>query len=584
MLKYILNLIRNYAIVKMDWKQLGLSESLCRILKDDFGFAKPTPVQRAGIPHFLGNKDICVESCTGSGKTLTFLLPILHKLEKAEFPKSIFALIISPSRELASQTYEIAEKFSSLSEGLGIQCLIGGHSRAEDITKLETEAKNIIIGTPGRIYDLIQDDKINMKNLEVLILDEADRLLDMGFKDTIQALIKSLPKQRRTGLFSATMTTDVESLVKAGLRNPVYINIKIIKSNTQQLPKGLTNYCTMFPTYYEKLPALANFLLENQEKKIIVFFGTCASTNFYLYILTRIQRLNGLKFYRLHGKMKQGQRERVYKEYAGQPNAILLTTDLIARGIDFPDINWIIQYDPPQNPDFFVHRIGRTARMNKVGESILFLQESESTYINYLSIKGIEFTNMALSAMENIYDEAQQIIIQDREGYERAQSAFVSYVRYYKEHHLNFIFEFKKLDLGYLAQGFSMLRIPRITEILGKKIENFVQSDLNPDDIPYLDSKKENQRLNSLEEKAQMIIEQKLAHKKKKNKEKNCRKRSRSEKREAKRVSMVEDFDELGKEERIIKKVRKGHFKDPEVIEYINENPHIKTFFRKKKH
>ena len=328
----------------MDWKQLGLNKKLCKVIINDFGFEVPTPVQRAGIPHFIGNKDICVESCTGSGKTLTFLLPIFHKLMKLKFPKALFALIISPSRELASQTYEVAVKLSIQFPDIKIQCLIGGHSKIEDISKLENDEKNIVIGTPGRIYDLLESQDLNMKTLEILILDEADRLLDMGFKDTVQDIIKKLPKQRRTGLFSATMTTDIECLIKAGLRNPVYIDVKITKSNTeaastQKVPTGLTNYFAIFPSYFEKLPALIKFILENSEKKIIIFFGTCASSNFYLYVLSRINALREIKFFRLHGKMKQGQRERIYKEYSEESSGILLTTDLIARGIDFPDIN-----------------------------------------------------------------------------------------------------------------------------------------------------------------------------------------------------------------------------------------------------
>ena len=309
----------------MEWEKLGLDALLCQILEKEFKFNHPTPVQRAGISHFIGNKDVCVESCTGSGKTLTFLLPIFHKLIKASFPQTTFALIISPSRELATQTFEVAEKLGSLVPKVKIQCLIGGHSREDDINKLE-DLKNVIIGTPGRVIDLIENKSLNFKTLEVLVLDEADRLLDMGFQDTIHRLIQFLPKQRRTGLFSATMTTDVKSLIKAGLRN-------------QQLPKGLTNYFVTFSSYYEKLPAFLDFLIKNNAQKIIVFFATCASTNFYLFVLTRLKVLSGIKFFRLHGKMKQGQRERKYKEFAEEPSAVLLTTDLIARGIDFPDIN-----------------------------------------------------------------------------------------------------------------------------------------------------------------------------------------------------------------------------------------------------
>jgi ATP-dependent RNA helicase DDX55/SPB4 len=570
----------------MEWQRLGLESKLCEILINDFNFKAPTPVQKAGIPHFLGNKDICVESCTGSGKTLTFLLPIFHKLIKFGFPESAFAIIISPSRELAIQTFEVAQRLSSHFPEVKTQCLIGGHSKSEDIEKLEDVNKNIIIGTPGRLIDLLETKDLHVKTIEVLILDEADRLLDMGFKDKIHSIIQVLPKQRRTGLFSATMTTDVESLIKAGLRNPVYINVKITNSHThssQKLPRGLTNYYTTFPSYYEKLPSLVTFLLNNKENKIIVFFGTCASTNFYLYVLSRLKDLSDLKFLRLHGKMKQEHRERIYKEFAEEPFAVLLTTDLIARGIDFPDINWIVQFDPPQNPDFFVHRIGRTARANKSGESLLFLQEKEDTYINYLNNKGIKFDYTPIQQAD-VYDELKTIILADREGYEKAQSAFVGYVRYYKEQHLNFIFEFKHLDLGFLAQGFGLLRIPRIQEIIGKHIENFTQSDIDPDTISYNDSKKEANRLKLLQQKHAFLLENKSKKLKKPKTQKNQRKRSRTEKREAKRQSMIDDFDVLGSEEKIIKKIKKGKMQDPEVLEYLHENPHIKTLFRRKKH
>ncbi|OMJ91591.1 hypothetical protein SteCoe_5849 [Stentor coeruleus] len=572
----------------MDWENIGIDSDLARAVRENFGFKSPTPVQKAGIPHFIGNKDICVESCTGSGKTLTFLLPIFHKLIKSGFPKCVFALIISPSRELANQTYEVAEKLSKNFPLASLQCLIGGHSREDDIFQMATFDKNIVIGTPGRIADLLEAGDVNFKEVEILILDEADRLLDMGFKEKITWIIESLPRQRRTGLFSATMTTDVQSLIKAGLRNPIYINVKVTKNDTnhsQALPKGLTNYYSIFPTYLEKLPALARFLYKNPDKKVIVFFATCASTNFYLYVLERLEKLGNLKFFRLHGKMKQSQREKIYKEFSEAPCAVLLTTDLIARGIDFPDINWIVQFDPPQNPDFFVHRIGRTARANREGDSMLFLTKHEETYINYLTMKNIEFSNIKLKRFK-ILDKLKDIVLEDREGYEKAQAAFVAYVRYYKEHNLNYIFQFKHLELGFLAQGFCLLRLPRVSEILGKNIENFEQSEINPDDIAYKDPQKEERRQKLLIEKEEMIARKKeikikaLRDKKGQNK----RKRSRSEKRDAKKQSMVEDFDELGREESIISKIRKGKMNSEEVKSYIAENPHIKTLFRKKKH
>jgi len=172
----------------------------------------------------------------------------------------------------------------------------------------------------------------------------------------------------------------------------------------------------------------------------------------------------------------------------------------------------------------------------------------------------------------------------DREAYEKAQAAFVAYIRYYKEHHLNYIFQFKHLELGFLAQGFCLLRIPRVKEILGKRIDNFEQGPINPEDIRYSDDQKEVKRQKVLEEKVRMLEQKRIDKMRKKNKCKNQRPRSRSDKREAKREAMQEDFDDLGKEEKIIKKIRKGKTSNAEVQEYLKENPHIRSLFRKKKH
>ena len=568
----------------MEWTELGVSEALSQGILSSFNFSSPTPVQRAVIPHFTGNKDVCVESCTGSGKTLSFLIPVVQKLLTSA-PPSPFCLIISPSRELAQQTFTVCQSLCASFPHITSQCLIGGHDKSLDISDLQS-LPLILIGTPGRLLDLVQGQDLKLKSIEVLILDEADRLLDLGFKDCINQIISALPKQRRTGLFSATMNTDVEHLVKAGLRNPIYVSVKVNKTG-QDLPSGLSNFYCAFDNYKTKLAGLVRFLQKYGKKKIIVFFATCASTNFYLAILAEIEELRQVTFFRMHGKMKQAQREKVCQEFGESQEGVLLSTDLVARGIDFLDIKWIVQFDPPQNPDYFVHRIGRTARASKTGRSIIFLTQPETTYINYLGIKGIEFKTKKLKIDLGIFESVGKLVIKDRENYEKAQSAFVSYVRYYKEHLLNFIFQFKELDLGFLAQGFCLLRIPRVKEILGKKIENFEQSEIDPEQIAYLDTAKEERRQKVLLEKERERVRV-LEEKKKKKvilmKKQNQRPRSRSEKRDAKRQMMQDDFDDLGKEEKIIKKIRQGKLNDAEVKLYMQENPDFKSFFRKKKH
>jgi ATP-dependent RNA helicase DDX55/SPB4 len=289
----------------------------------------------------------------------------------------------------------------------------------------------------------------------------------------------------------------------------------------------------------------------------------------------------------MHGKMKQVQREKVCEDFSSSSSGVLLSTDLVARGLDFIDIKWILQFDPPQNPDFFVHRIGRTARASKSGKSLIFLCEKEQSYLNYLELKGIQFKPKKLKLARNVFQEVSSVVLRNRENYEKAQAAFVAYVRYYKEHLLSFIFQFKDLDLGFLAQSFCLLRIPRVSEIVGKKIENFVQSELDPEDIRYSDLAREEKRQKMKREKQE--LKEKMFQDKKKRKMKNLKKnnqrpRSRSEKREAKRQMMIDDFDDLGKEERVVKKIRKGKMEDPEVQKFLEDNPNFKSFFRKKKH
>lgn len=497
---------------RLAWENSGLATELVRILHEKFGFIAMTPVQSSAIPMFLGNKDVCVEACTGSGKTMCFLLPIFHKLLLQKSVAGVFAVILAPARELAMQIYSIAEE---INEGLGnkfkIDSFIGGHSRAEDIEKLQSRLPEIIIATPGRLHDMAdRPDLLSLKHVEMLVLDEADRLLEFGFEEKIHKIVDLLPKQRRTGLFSATMTTNIESLIKAGLRNPAYITVTV-KSNISDnkegevrhvLPKGLFNYYTVYSNSLSKIPALFTFLLKHSQEKIIIFFATCDSTNYFKCILERLGLVPAERIYRLHGRMKQSQRDRVYEEFEKCDWGVLLATDLAARGIDIPSIDWIVQFDPPQNPDFFVHRVGRTARAGKSGKTLLFLLEHEESFIEFLQLRGVQLEPAGIDVEneEECYERIKSCQYDDREVYEYAKKAFVSYIRYYKEQHLKYIFNFKHLDIGYLAHSFSLLRIPRVQEILGKEIINFTQSDIDPDTITYKDKHKEKQRHAELEE------------------------------------------------------------------------------------
>jgi ATP-dependent RNA helicase DDX55/SPB4 len=402
----------------MNWESLRLSENGVRAMSSRFGFPVPTPVQAAAIPLFLGRRDVLVQAATGSGKTIAFLLPvfeILSQLEQKLRHRDVGAIVISPTRELANQIYTVALRIAECFNDIGVVLMIGGAGQDADQRVLE-EAKfgaNIIIGTPGRIEAAIADGKldVNIKTLEVLVFDEADRLLDMGFEKSINNILRVLPKQRRTGLFSATLSSNLSSLVKAGLRNPATVEVKVKAKNgvllsdpntelVQSTPASLTNMYSIVEVD-QKLPMLVQFLTQNQSSKIIVFVLTRGVVEYFQVIVKELLIEFGEKgknvsdsFFALHGSMPQRRRDEVYDKFRNANEGVLICTDLVARGVDIPEVDWILQYDPPQDPSFFIHRVGRTARMGREGKSIVFLTPQEDTYIgrfvlnwNYVLLK-----------------------------------------------------------------------------------------------------------------------------------------------------------------------------------------------------
>lgn len=573
-----------------DWSESGLSPVLQQIVLETFGFTSMTPVQAASIPLFSQNKDVCVEACTGSGKTLAYLLPIFQRLlQKDTQTAELFAVIVAPSRELAHQIHTVATKINtSLPTPISLYCMTGGTSIPEEIRKLESEPFALLIATPGRLWDMLSKvEGWNLRGVEVLVLDEADRLLDMGFQEKVQGIVQMLPKQRRTGLFSATMSTEIKELVKAGLRNPAFISVKTkskvstkkdgVKEKTA-MPNGLENYYIVSSGSKEKIAVLFQFLTENPHAKTIVFFGTCDSTNFFHLVLSRLPGFPQVQ--RIHGKMPQKKREKVYAAFESASSGVLLTTDLIARGIDFPDVDWIVQFDPPKSPDSFIHRIGRTARAGKSGKTLLLLRAHEDAYIAFLQGRGVTMQSNTIEIKD--WSEAiEGVVLQDREVYEEAQKAFVSYIRFYQEQELSFLFRMKDLDVGDLAHSYSLLRLPRVTEILGKTIATFTPSDKNPDDIAFKDHMKEAKRQEELIQKAAIREERRLA--KLNAREQNMR-RTRSEKRVAKRSTFAKELDSLRHEENLVKKIKRGKVSSEEAQKFLAEFPNLKAIFRRKRH
>ena len=510
-------------------------------------FTQMTPVQKAVIPLFItANKDVAVQACTGSGKTLAFLIPIVESLQKQSSSSSsksnkVRALILSPTRELARQTYTVT---CDLCRACGLVeplLLVGGKNHGSknsrpvtaDLQKFQRTGNGILIGTPGRVEDVLTKYAVmDSSELECLVLDEADVLLNMGFANTLQHILSKLPKMRRTGLFSATAASSGNSSLqewmnRAGLRNPVWIDVAVnvknkseevenageknaskssatavVKSKYQQqaTPTSLKNYYLISPLE-EKLSRMSAFLQQHSHEKTIVFFLTCACVEFYGMALKKFLPNNRIEL--LHGKMVQKRREKTMQRFREERDqsagtdtndggtntssgGTLCCTDVAARGLDVSGVQWVVQFDAPQDPSFFVHRVGRSARAGRQGASLVFLTKKEEAYVDFLNMRKVPLSPLSekeycchplanddvdggggdddrdekttgtsakvgttkqapsdsAPVVENLLPKLRGLCLTDRDILEKGTKAFTSYIRAYKEHHCAFILRY----------------------------------------------------------------------------------------------------------------------------------------------
>lgn len=561
-------------------------------------------MQAAAIPLFLKKKDVVVEAVTGSGKTLAFLVPIVEMLLRRETPlvrSQVGAVIITPTRELAQQIHGILAKFAEGVDGdrkLTHALYIGGNDLDEDIRAFQAGGAHVIVGTPGRLEDLLSRKGVmDTRELEVLVLDEADRLLDMGFEKKLTAIMSHLPKQRRTGLFSATMTDALSELIRAGLRNPARVVVKVSNAASgqeQRTPESL-DIRFAFVEPRERIARMLELLLEGKDKKHIVYFATCACVDYFFKVLSTFPELKDYGRFSLHGKMEQKRREAVFAKFISHPSpSFLLCTDLAARGLDVPDVDSVIQVDPPQDPKMFSHRCGRTARLGRSGRAVVFLAKKEEPYVQFLRIRKVPLTELkfekpiAIPALEALELRIRTAAASDRDVFEKGTRAFVSYVRFYGEHQLAYIFPVKQLDFQALALAFGLLRLPKMPELkaLKEKLVLPAPPVANVDTIPYLDKSREKQRLANLAAHGGIAPSKKKPHQRQteawsQQKEAKQRKLDRREKKDRRRDAIEQakaagtfvgkrkkedeekdgdaekEWDELAAEERKAKKRRK---------------------------
>jgi len=406
----------------------------------------------------------------------------------------------------------------------------------DDIHNFKSKGGQIIVCTPGRMLDFIEQLKFNLKfkELEVLVLDEADRLLEMGFETSLKDILKHFPKQRRTGLFSATQTQKLKDLLRAGLRNPVKVEVKVRSTSnhgsSQATPSSLQNFYMAFP-YEEKLNQLVHILRKFEGLKVIVYFMSRACVDYFYSIFLAMKFLK-VPLLRLHGGIVQQRRTELFKKFTEEGSAVLFSTDLASRGLDIPDVDWVIQCDAPKDPKTFVHRIGRTARMGKRGQSIIFLSPGELDYVSVLRVKDVPIKEMKKDEeVEDVITKVKDYLGKHRELYELSKVAYVSYVRAYMEHLCEFVFKFKELDMVGLANGFAMLRLPRMPEMKSRDVSAFQGITLQEEDaIPYTYKRKEGTRLKNLTEFKKKLQEKKeTVEKKERIEEEKKRKRETQE-------------------------------------------------------
>ncbi|MED6207053.1 DEAD-box ATP-dependent RNA helicase 18 [Stylosanthes scabra] len=568
----------NKALTTTRFSELNppLSEHVLQALSES-GFEFCTPVQAATIPLLCSFKDVAVDAATGSGKTLAFIVPLVEILRRSSSnpkPHQVLGIIISPTRELSNQIYHVAQPFISTLTNVKSMLLVGGGEVKSDMKKIEEEGANILIGTPGRLYDIMNRmDFLDFKNFEILILDEADRLLDMGFQKQITSIISLLPKLRRTGLFSATQTEAVEELARAGLRNPVRVEVraeaKLLNApTTSKQPESSKTPSGLQIEYLEceadKKPSqLVDILIKNRSRKVIIYFMTCACVDYWGVVLPRLSILKGFSLVPLHGKMKQTVREKALASFTSLSNGVLLCTDVAARGLDIPGVDCIVQYDPPQDPNVFIHRVGRTARLGKQGHAVVFLLPKEEAYVEFLHIRRVPLQERICS------DDAPDVVPQirsaakkDRDVMEKGVRAFVSYVRAYKEHHCSYIFRWKELEIGKLAMGHGLLQLPQMPEVKHHSLstEGFVPvDDINLEDIKFRDKSREKQRKKNLQAKREAKEKAKESKPEKPSKTPSAATVTRKKTARQRRAQQtIEDEEELMQDYRLLKKLKKG--------------------------
>ncbi len=354
---------------KTNFKQLGLPANTLRAL-EEMGFEYATDIQAQSIPLIQMGYDVVGRSQTGTGKTAAFGIPAINMIDNAEEKRSVQVLLLCPTRELAVQAADEIKKIAKYTDGIKAVAVYGGAPIERQIMQLRNA--NIVIGTPGRVMDHMRRHTLKLQNLKMVILDEADEMLSMGFREDIETILQETPEDRQTILFSATMPKEIMEIISNYQKDP-----QIVEINKQQVTlDAIGQFCYEVPMGRKK-DMLLLLLAEHEPKRSIIFSNTKAMVD----ELTQFLNDNGYRADGLHGDMKQSQRDSVMGAFKGGRTTILVATDVAARGIDVDDIDCVINYDIPSNNEYYVHRIGRTGRAGKSGAAYTICSGKRQTYL-----------------------------------------------------------------------------------------------------------------------------------------------------------------------------------------------------------
>eukprot|EP01080_Neovahlkampfia_damariscottae_P000364 gene364-6778_t len=451
------------------FEELPISKKTKKGLNES-NYTKMTDIQQKSILHALSGKDILGASKTGSGKTLAFLIPLIENLYRKKWTTfdGLGALILTPSRELALQIFEVLRTFAKyhmFSCGL----VVGGNKKVEEEKKFVI-GMNILVATPGRLLQHLDETYgFTCDNLEILVLDEADRLLELGFEKELNAIIKNIPKTRQTILFSATQTSKVKDLTRLSLnkKNTEYISV-IGKEVT---PKNL-NQSYIQCELYEKIDVLFSFVKSHTKSKIIVF---CSSQKQVSFLSTIFHQLSlGISIHKLSGNMSQNVRRENYEEFLSKHFSLLFCTDVASRGLDFPRVDFVIQIDLPLNLKSYIHRVGRTARNNSQGKSILFILKEEIEFINQIEKNNIQIKQTKVNSNRtlSIKDQLSAMISHDVKLKYLAMKYFDSYLRSIYKGCTAIKLDINNLPLKEFSERLGLIDIPNFSFLENKNVSD----------------------------------------------------------------------------------------------------------------